>query len=221
MPWYSKAQGGYLRESDEAYQNALMAWSILNSRGWSLLAFCGFWGNVGSESEWNPWRWQNDNVLPEGDPRIGYQNAHAYGLAQWDPADKYISGGSSYNGYGPNYSDRAGSADDGTAQIYFLDDTAVSSGQYFPNPNYPYQLTYDQYKAITIEEYSYEYAARAWFHNYERGTWSENRTTSCRYFYGRLSGVTPPDPPGPGPGGRKIPIWLLFKLKERNNDRLL
>ena len=212
MAWNSKSTGAYARESQEAYDNALMAWSILNSRGWTLLAFCGFWGNVGSESGWNPWRWQSDIVLPEGDPRIEYQNGHTYGLVQWDPASKYISGGRSYNGYGPNYSDRPGDQDEGNAQVYFMDDTAVSSGQYFPNPNYNYQVTYDQYKAMTLDNYTFEYATRAWFYNYERGTWDNQRVVSCEYFYNVLQGVTPPDPPGPG--GRKIPIWLLFKLKE-------
>lgn len=217
MPWYAKATGAYARESNEAYQNALMAWGILNSRGWSLLAFCGFWGNVGSESGWNPWRWQSDIVLPVGDPRIGYQNGHAYGLPQWDAASKYIDGGQAYSGYAPNYSDRAGNVSDGNAQIMFLDDTAVSSGQYFPNPNYNYQVTYNQYKALTLEGgSSYEYVTRAWFYNYERGTWDNQRVISCEYFYNALSGVTPPTPPTPG---GHIPIWLLFKLKEQNGIR--
>lgn len=211
MPWHNKVTGAYARESQEAYDNALMAWGILHARGWSLLAFCGFWGNVGSESGWNPWRWQSDVVLPVGDGRIDYQNGHAYGLAQWDPAAKYINGGSGYSGYGPNYSDRGGSVSDGSAQVNFLDDTAVSSGQYFPNPNYNYQISYTTYKTIEKPQYSSEYAARAWFHNYERGTWDQNRVTSCEYFYNKLSGVTPPTP------GGKIPLWLLFKIKERNS----
>lgn len=216
MPWYAKSTGAYARESNEAYQNALMAWGILNARGWSLLAFCGFWGNVGSESGWNPWRWQSDIVLPVGDPRIQYQNGHAYGLAQWDAASKYIDGGRGYNGYAPNYSDRTGGVTDGQAQILFLDDTAVSSGQYYPNPNYNYQVTYAQYKALTLEGgSSYEYVTRAWFYNYERGTWDNQRVVSCEYFYNALSGVTPPTPPI----GAKIPIWLLFKLKEQNGIR--
>lgn len=214
MPWHNKATGAYARESNEAYENALMAWGILASRGWGLLAFCGFWGNVGSESGWNPWRWQSDIVLPVGDSRINYQNGHAYGLAQWDAASKYIDGGRSYSGYGPNYSDRTGSANDGSAQINFLDDTAVSSGQYFPNPNYPYQISYANYKLITYPQYSFDYAARAWFHNYERGTWDNQRTVSCEYFYNKLSGITPPTPSG------NIPIWLMFKLKERNEGKI-
>lgn len=213
MPWYNKQTGAYARESQEAYENALMAWSILYSKGWSLLAFCGFWGNVGSESGWNPWRWQSDIILPFGDPRIEYQNGHAYGLVQWDPASKYINGGKGYNGYKPNYANRTGGNNEGTAQVYFMDETAVSSGQYFPNPGYNYQLTYEQYKQITLDNYSYEYAAKAWFYNYERGTWDDNRTASCMYFYGALSGVTPPPPPEEE---KRFPIWLMFKIKERN-----
>ena len=208
MSWHNKATGAYARESTEAYENALMAWGILSRRGWGLLAFCGFWGNVGSESGWNPWRWQSDIVLPVNDPRINSQNGHAYGLAQWDPASKYITGGRSYSGYAPNYSNQSGGANDGSAQVNFLDATAVSSGQYFPNPNYNYQISYENYKLITYPQYSFDYAARAWFHNYERGTWDNQRTVSCQYFYNKLSGVTPP--------GSGIPIWLMFKLKERN-----
>lgn len=209
MPWHCKAIGGYARESTEAYDNAVQAWGILSARGWSLLAFCGMWGNVGSESEYNPWRWQGDAVLPYGDPRIYYQNSHAYGLCQWDEASKYIDGGVSYSGYGPNFSDRSGLITDGKAQMNFLEDTAVSSGQYFPNPNYPYQISYDNYKQMTLDNYTYTYATRAWFHNYERGTWDNQRVVSCKYFYQALSDV-PPTP------SRKIPIWLLFKMKHRN-----
>lgn len=210
MAWHCKAQGSYLKESSEAYDNAVMAWNIMSSRGWSLLAFCGMWGNVQSESGYNPWRWQSDVVLPVGDPRIYYQNAHAYGLVQWDSASKYIDGGQGYSGYAPNFSDRQGGLTDGTAQMNFLDDTAVSSGQYFPNPNYNYQISYDNYKQITTDNYSYEWATRAWFYNYERGTWDYARVTACQYWYNTLSDVPPQPPHG------RIPIWLLFKIKERN-----
>lgn len=210
MGWHAKNTGAYLKESQEAYDNALMAYGILHARGWGLLAFCGMWGNVQSESGYNPWRWQSDIVLPEGDPRIYYQNAHAYGLVQWDAASKYIDGGAGYSGYAPNFSDRPGAASDGTAQMNFLDATAVSSGQYYPNPYYNYQISYDNYKAMTIDNYSIEYATRAWFHNYERGTWDNGRVTAATYWYNTLGGVTPPTP------GGIIPVWLLFKIKERN-----
>ena len=210
MPWHNKATGAYLKESTEAYDNALMAYGIMTARGWTLLAFCGMWGNVQSESGYNPWRWQGDVVLPVGDPRIDYQNAHAYGLVQWDPAAKYINGGAGYTGYRPNYSNQTGGANDGSSQMNFLDDTAVSSGQYFPNPNYNYQISYANYKQMTIDNYSIEWATRAWFHNYERGTWDQGRVTAATYWYNTLGGVVPPTP------GGHIPIWLMFKIKERN-----
>lgn len=206
MGWHTKATGGYVKESAEAYDNAVTAWGILRNRGWSLLAFCGMWGNVQSESGYNPWRWQSDVILPVNDPRIYYQNAHAYGLCQWDSASKYIDGGVSYAGYAPNFSNQAGGINDGTAQLNFLEDTAVSSGQYFPNPNYNYQISYANYKLMTYPAYSYDYATRAWFYNYERGTWDNNRTVACQYWYNTLSGITP----------SSIPVWLMFKLKQRN-----
>lgn len=210
MPWHNKIIGAYARESTEALDNAKMAYNILSARGWSLLAFCGFWGNVGSESGWNPWRWQSDNVLASTDTYyIENKTGHAYGLPQWDPASKYIYGGAAYSGYQPSFSNSAGGQNEGTAQIMFLDDTAVSSGQYFPNPNYNYQVTYEQYKAMTLDNYTYEFATRAWFYNYERGTWDYQRVVSCQYFYEALGGYTPT------PSG-KIPIWLMFKLKRRN-----
>ena len=212
MAWHTKSTGAYARSSNEAYDNAVMAYSIMAARGWSLLAFCGMWGNVESESGYNPWRWQSDIVLPVGDSRIDYQNGHAYGLCQWDAAAKYINGGRNYSGYGPNYSNQTGSANDGTAQMNFLDDTAESSGQYFPNPNYNYQISYANYKQMTTDNYSVEYATRAWFYNYERGTWDSGRVAAANYWYNTLGGITPPPPPVSG----NIPIWLLFKMKKRN-----
>ena len=214
MPWHNKPIGAYARESTEAYDNALMAWATMHSRGWTLLAFCGMWGNVGSESGYNPWRWQSDIILPRYDPNIYVQSGHAYGLVQWDSASKYIDGAKTYPGYGPNFSDKDGKVYDGTAQMNFLDDTAVSSGQYFPNPQAPYQISYDNYKQADINQYSIDWITHAWFWNYERGTWDNNRTISAAYWYNILGGVTPPDPPMIS----KIPIWLLFKLKERSES---
>ena len=63
---------------------------------------------------------------------------------------------------------------------------------------------------MTIDNYSVEWATRAWFYNYERGTWDNGRVTAAQYWYSTLGGITPPTPSG------NIPIWLLFKIKERN-----
>lgn len=206
MPWAPKAIGPYSRGSEEAYDNALMVYACLYYFGWTLEATCGVLGNIEAESGYNPWRWQSDIVLPYQDPRIEYQNAHAYGLCQWDPAGKYINAGGSYPGYGPNYSDRTGSKNDGTAQMWFLDQNA----DYYPTETYP--LTYAQYKAATIDQYTISYLAHAWFANFERGTWSDNRVTAAEFWYQEFGGVIPPEPPG----RQGIPIWLLFKLKEVN-----
>lgn len=218
MPWHNKRTGAYSRNSTEAYDNAVMAYGVLAARGWSLTAFCAMWGNVEHESEYNPWRWQSDSVLPVGSPYIDTQSGHAYGLVQWDSASKYINGGRSYSGYGPNYSNQQGSDNDGTAQMNFLDDTAVSSGQYFPNPNYNYQVSYANFKQASLEQHDMYWWVRAWFHNYERGTWSDRRVTAANYWYSVLGGVEPPpQPPTPPEPSGKIPIWLLFRLKERNS----
>ena len=207
MSWHCKNSGAYFRTSTEALENAQAAYSVLSARGFSLLAFCGVWGNVESESGYNPWRWQSDVLLPVGDPRIYYQNGHAYGLCQWDAASKYIDGGVSYSGYGPNFQNQAGLLTDGNAQLAFLDDTAVLSGQYYPNPNYSYQISYDDFKNMTLGTYTIEYAVRAWFYNYERGTWDYGRVNAAAYWYATLSGYNP----------HNIPIWLLFKMKEGNS----
>lgn len=210
MSWNCKPVGAYARTSNEAQENALEIYSVLYYRGWTLEAVCGMLGNVEAESGYNPWRWQNDSVLEVGSPRINYQNSHAYGLCQWDPAGKYINNGSGYSGYGPNYSNQSGSLNDGYAQMCYLDEQA----DYYSTANYP--LSYAQYKTATISNYSIAYLTRAWFYNFERGTWSSVRETAADYWYTVLSGNPPPQPPIPTPGN-KIPIWLMFKLKERSD----
>ena len=201
MGFIAKTTGAYLRTSVEALQNARAICDVLMPRGWTLEAISGLLGNVESESGYNPWRWQSDIVLPYGDSRITYQNAHAYGLCQWDPAGKYIlNGGSLYAGYGPNYSDQDGLVTDGAAQMAFLDENA----DYIVTSSYP--LTYAQYKAATISNYTIDYLTRTWFYNFERGTWDNNRVTAATYWYQTLSGYQPHG---------VIPIWLLFKFKGR------
>lgn len=212
MAWNVKATGAYARLSQEAYDNALTIYSILYSLGWTLEAVCGVLGNIESESGYNPWRWQSDNVLANTDTYlIEHQTGHAYGLCQWDPASKYIYNGSAYAGYGPNYSNQTGWINDGSAQLMYLHDQA----DYIPTGSYP--LSYEQYKHATIDSYSIDYLTRAWFYNFERGTWDEGRVAAASYWWNVFNGgPPPPDPPDPDPPTRKIPIWLLFKIKEAN-----
>lgn len=208
MSWHAKRNGGYTRSSQEAYDNCLMIYGILSSLGWSLNAVSGVLGNMESESGYNPWRWQyrngNDDPLPENDPDIYVSSGKAYGLCQWDPASKYIVGGQGYTGYGPNYSDKPGSASDGRAQMYFLNDHA----DYYPTTSYP--ETYAEYK-VTLQ--SADYCAHAWFYNFERGTWDEERVAAAEYWYETFGGVTPPSP------GTGMDILFLKHFIDQNHKR--
>lgn len=204
MGFVAKSTGAYARSSAEALQNAKAICDALVPKGWTIEAVCGMLGNIESESGYNPFRWQSDIVLPVGDSRIDYQNGHAYGLCQFDPAGKYINYAAAYPGYAPNYSNRPGSATDGKAQMLFINDNA----DYYPTASYP--LTYAQYKQATINNYTIDYLTRTWFYNYERGTWDNNRVTAANYWWTQLQNYHPHG---------ELPIWLLFKIKEVNSKK--
>lgn len=217
MSLHAKAQGAYARESTEAYENAQIAYSYLLSLGWTLPAFCAVWGNVESESGYNPWRWQSDYVVPKGSSLIDTQAGHAYGWVQFDPAGKYINNAFAKQAgyYGPNYSDYTGKLTDGLAQLRYIN----SYADYYPVSAYP--ISFESFKQATIENYSIDYLTRAWFYNYERGTWNDGRITAASYWYSTLTGTTPVPVPRPDtPGGGALPIWLLFKLKENQKGGL-
>ena len=166
--WNCKAQWGYLRESNEAKQNAVMCWAVLGAQRWTLNAVCAIWGNIEAESGFNPWRWQGENVQSTNSPMIGYPggpNTIGYGLFQFDPAGKYIrGGGNEYPGFGPNYSDRQGSLYDGTAQLLFVDDNATDPNVgYIPTASYP--ISFADFKVSTANPGD---LAKAWLLNFER-----------------------------------------------------
>lgn len=194
MPWHNKTIDGYSRDSTEAIDNAKMIYSILSGLGWTLNAVCGVLGNMGYESNYNPWRWQGDDILSSGDSPW---NDHGYGLVQFTntiingtQVTKYLSNGSSYTGYGPAFSDTTPSSLEGQAQMNYLN----SEADYYSRTAWP--LTYSQYKISTL---SPEYLAKTWLHNYERpsnaGTTVENnRASEARYWWNTLSGTSPEEP---------------------------
>lgn len=210
MPWHTKRTGGYLYTSDEAKDNSVMIYNILHARGWTVEAVAGLLGNVSSESGFNPWRWQGDNVLNSYDD-ITTQNAHAYGLCQFDPAGKYINYAGSYAGYGPNFNDRVGRVTDGQAQMLFINDHA----DYYPTTAYP--LSYAQYKAVTISEHDMAWITHAWFSNYERGTWDSGRATVGQFYYEYLNDL-PPVPPPPTET-TKLPLWMMIRINDTYRRR--
>lgn len=216
------------RTSQEAYDNAKMIYDILSYCGWHLPAVCACLGNCEVESEYNPWRWQGDYVLPVGDPRITYQNTHAYGLYQQDPAGKYIYNtyAQSLYGYGPNYSDRTGNTFDGSAQTFYLhyicsDTSAGEWGDYWGSP---YYMPFAQF--IVDEEHSIDFLTETFRVGYERGEASPRRAQAANYWWDVFQGVTPdppPDPPDPptppGDRHRSIPVWLFVKFLDSRNKQ--
>lgn len=219
--WHAKAQYGYLQTSIEAKENAEMFYGVMNSLGWCLEAVSAALGNQAGESEYNPWRWQGDVVLPVGDARIGTigggNTAHAYGLFQQDPAAKYIYRpyAQSLPTYAPNYSDRAGQPHDGDAQCRYLHwiCSDPNGGEWLPNASQAHGLgmPYADFIANT-RNYSVAQLTRTFFGCYERGTWSHTRPDSAEYWYNYLGGITPPVPPTPPtPTGRKLPLFFYLR----------
>lgn len=207
MAWHAQAVGGYGETSTEAIENAWEAYGILYAAGWTVEAFCGYWGNVGHEGGYNPWRWQGDHV------RYEYEIAGAvggYGLTQFTPARKYIWSDDArvLPGYGPNFRDKTGDVNDGYAQVVFLDRYA----DYYPTSAFP--ISYADYKKTTLDVNT---TTEIWMKNYERPPADDptlpSRQASARYWYQLLSGQTPPDPPVPpspwsGSQGMSWILWL-------------
>lgn len=208
MAWNAKVTGAYGRESQEAYDNAIMAWNLLGSMGWTAGAVAGMWGNVESESGYNPWRWESDNVLASTQIDI-IQNSrvNGYGLGQFTPSGKYIlsSIAMGLNGYAPNFSDRSGSPNDGNAQLLFIDGYA----DYYPTQAYP--LSYSEYKE---SKETPSYLARAWVYNYERpadpSATIENRMEAANYWYTVFTGEDP-KPPSPEHSKKSMKLWMMLR----------
>lgn len=207
MSWHTKISGGYAKESQEAIDNANEIYAILSQRGWTKNAVAGLLGNVGTESGYNPWRWQGDNIQSTSESpwtNIGY------GLFQFTPGGKYINdpNARAIEGYGPNFSDRAGSTFDGYAQTVYIDGYA----DYYATSRYP--LSYDAFKA---SDASPDYLASAWLYNYERpadpGATEATRRQDALYWWDVLTGGEPTPPPGPGPSGTSGKWWIYMRRR--------
>ena len=212
--WSNKAVGAFSKTSDEAFGNAMMTWGVLHKKGWTLNAVCGVLGNIHSESGYNPWRWEGDDVRSTSNynsPRKGY------GLPQFTETNihnsvKYIDDprAKKLYGFGPNFTDREGSQNDGTAQLLFIDAYA----DYYINSKYGHNVTYEEYK---VSEADSGYLAVVWLSNYERPAeeqyWAtmSTRRENAQYWYNRLNGLEPPDVPIGGDTKRKLPLWMWIR----------
>ena len=229
MPWHNKQTYGYERLSSEAADNATMVMDILTSLGWGKPSICCALGNFEAESNYNPWRWQSETVLPVNDSRIGIvcgnNTAHAYGIFQSDPAANYIyrSQSPSYPGYGPNYSNQAGSQNDGTAQMHYLNWVcrAYSDGSCGGwNQSYHDAIPFADFIAEQDTSNGTINRLTKVFHDgYERSArWystGSERMAAARYWRDYFAGY---DPPGPGPSGGNGAWFGVFHALQKRRD---
>lgn len=221
--WYAKQTGGYAKESDEAKANATEIYNILSTRGWTHNAICACLGNNNHEGQYNPWRWESDNVptyaLWESEWRES--NQHGYGMWGFTPSSKYIDSAyaKSVTGYGPNFSDQTGYNTDGRAQTYFMD--SGGSG-WILRERFNY-MTFDDYKVSTESLY---YLTRVFLYCFENPANPEgsfaDRYDAAQFWDEYFTGITPtpdpdpePEPPEPEPpirvrDRRRWKFWLFF-----------
>ena len=177
--WHNAVSGGYSRTSQEAFDNAICTFRKLSSLGWTVNAVAAVYGNMEAESGYNPWRWESDAV-----PYYANTPSYGYGLVQFTPSSKYISSSAAqgYSGYGPNWADHTGSANDGDAQLEYIHNYA----DYYSTTAYP--MGFDEFRTSTLDAGT---LARAWLYNYERPadpTATEDaRAEAGQYWYNILS----------------------------------
>ena len=175
---------------EQRQQNAREIWGYFQQRGWTLESVSGMLGNIHYESGINPAQWQTGHTIE--DP--AYPNDTGYGLVQWTPWQKYANWAG--DDWRTNYNKEL-------ARIqYELD----NGEQWIPVSSYG-SMTFQQFTQSTQTP---EYLAEVFEYSYERGTWAAERATYARQWYDYLGGA--------GPITHRIPIWLLFKMKERYNN---
>lgn len=131
----------------------------------------------------------NPGIWENLDPFVG-----GYGLVQWSPYTNYSKwAGTDWQDNGQKEMERI---------IYELENHL----QWISTSLYP----------MTFREFSQSdkppaYLAQAFLYNYERPTVKPQpaRSKQAEYWYQYITGHEPPTPVG------DIPIWLLFKMKER------
>ena len=189
IPTTWKKGNRYLSQS-EMENNALIVYSELTKKGWSLNAIAGLLGNMESESGINPAIWQS----------LDYGNySGGYGLVQWTPATNYTNWATS-NGY---------AIDDGYGQLVWIDTMTVSTGQWIPTSDYNFSFS-----TFKKSNESPEYLASAFLKNFERaGVEVESaRRTNAREWYNYLKDIDI----GGGSGTPDFPPIIFKKDKGFN-----
>lgn len=182
--------GNRYLSTTEMQTNAYLIFTYLLSRGWSVAAVSGLLGNMQKESTINPGIWQN--LTP--DVNLGW------GLVQWSPSTKYTDWAAA-NGYAD---------DDGTWQLYWIDQETVSQGQWVQSSEYP--MTFAEFKMSTDTP---ENLAYAFMYNFEQPASKDqpDRQVYARYWYDWWVG-SPVPPPNPKPEPEwtaGLPTWMMLR----------
>lgn len=229
--WHAKRTGAYAMGSQGGDDNACLITSMLMlDYGWTLEACCGMLGNIAGEGGLNPWRWEGDNIKSYAEAQT---TSRGMGLIGWTPARKYCDPTNTYfpewdlstfSGYGPNFSDRAGNIRDGRAQTELIGKCMVGHGHrnFWVRGRHDWQGVL---KSIDAEDYirltDVSRAALLWLwcaeypssiHPPHDPTPTENRReTWANNWYQHLIDIG--FRPSPSSG---LPIWLFLKMGGRN-----
>ena len=169
----------------EMQNNADIMYSFFTDYGWTVNAIAAMFGNMQTESTLNPGIWEGLTPPSTGQTKVGY------GLVQWTPYTKYSEwAGDGWTDNGQKEMERI---------IYELDNHL----QWISTSLYP--MSFQEF--ITSEKPP-AYLAQAFLYNYERPDVKPQpaRSRQAEYWYEYLAGHPPV---------KQIPIWLLFKFKER------
>lgn len=191
--WTYTVGDGYYYNHMTLVQNAMNVKAFFEEHYPSMTkeAIIGIIANMEHESYLNPGQQEHGK---DGSTSYGY------GLVMWTPARTKIlayATGASVDWY------------DGDAQLDYCR-TSIPSG-WIESSAYPY--SWSEYQAIT----DYNEATRAFFYNFERGTWHNELDTYSAFWANELYGDTPPTPdpplpPSPEEEDEDSAVWLLLRL---------
>lgn len=182
---YQWIKGNRYLDVTERQNNAFIIYSYLSLKGWSLNAISGMLGSMETESTINPGIWQN--LVPN--PVSGW------GLVQWTPSTNFTDWAI----------DNGHEADSGDAQLKWIDEETVPTGQWIPVA--PYFMSFDDFKKSPLTP---EYLASAFLKNFERAgvEKEQERRMQARKWYNYLKTQNPWIPPVEDDTYKKLPFYM-------------
>jgi len=197
---YVDPDGHYLPSEPHILHNAELISDILFSYGWSSKAIAAVLGNMIAESVMNP---------AQGEIGKKYLTRAGYGLCQWTPATDYVNWAKAFDH----------DVYLGVWQVDYLVETGED--RWIINPDYPYNLSWDDFIHYDSEEHSAEWLAMAFFRNYERGSYLPTYRQDCAYWYYEyfMCRTPQPVPPYDPTSYRRyqvqgMPLWMMLRRKE-------